>query len=413
MKKSRNENYNPVNVSTKALPSIAIALLWHSVNSDNLGVGALTVSNIAIVEKVARELGISVRFKVLGWKDPRPAYVTGPNIEVLPLRARTILEPSGLYAAVRGCDLVLDISAGDSFADIYGARRFLFNFLSKLAVVVARRPLILSPQTIGPFDRGWTKFLAGRAMRSAAMVVTRDALSTDYVRSFGISDTLVEATDVAFRLPYSAPQMRVGGPVRVGLNVSGLLFNGGYTQNNMFGLACDYPEAVRRLCTFFTAEKDCELHLVGHVNSHDQPVEDDYRVCEALVAEFPGTKLAPRFADPSAAKSYISGLDFFAGSRMHACIAAFSSGVPVLPMAYSRKFAGLFNTLGYHRLADCRAQPTETIVSEVIEAYRQREALRIEVDSGRKQAEERLGRYEAVLRKAMVEATGKAKEATR
>jgi polysaccharide pyruvyl transferase WcaK-like protein len=376
-------------------------------------VGALTVSNIAIVEKVARELGISVRFKVLGWKDPRPAYVTGPNIEVLPLRARTILEPSGLYAAVRDCHLVLDISAGDSFADIYGSRRFLFNILSKFVVLAARRPLILSPQTIGPFERWWTKVLAGRAMHSAAVVVTRDGLSSDYVRSFGISETLVEATDVAFRLPYSAPEKRPEGPVRVGLNISGLLFNGGYTQKNMFGLACDYPEVVRRLCAIFSTEKSCELHLVGHVNSHDQPVEDDYRVCEALVAEFPGTKLAPRFADPSAAKSYISGLDFFAGSRMHACIAAFSSGVPVLPMAYSRKFAGLFNTLGYHRLADCRAQPTETIVSEVIEAYRQREALRTEVDSGRNRAEERLAKYEAVLRKAMLEAIGAAVEETR
>ena len=41
----------------------------------------------------------------------------------------------------------------------------------------------------------------------------------------------------------------------------------------------------------------------------------------------PGTVLAPRFSTPSEAKTYIAGLDFFMGARMHACIAAFSSGV--------------------------------------------------------------------------------------
>jgi len=72
---------------------------------------------------------------------------------------------------------------------------------------------------------------------------------------------------------------------------------------------------------------------VSHVISERFVVEDDYRIAQKLAEEFPGTIVAPRFRNSSEAKSYISGLDFFCGSRMHACIAAFSSGVPVVPVA--------------------------------------------------------------------------------
>ena len=36
---------------------ITIGLLWHSLNSGNLGVGALTLANASIARRVATELG--------------------------------------------------------------------------------------------------------------------------------------------------------------------------------------------------------------------------------------------------------------------------------------------------------------------------------------------------------------------
>ena len=50
--------------------------------------------------------------------------------------------------------------------------------------------------------------------------------------------------------------------------------------------------------------------------------------------------------DASEVKWCISKLDWFVGSRMHATIAALSSGVPCAAIAYSRKFRGVFATLG-------------------------------------------------------------------
>jgi polysaccharide pyruvyl transferase WcaK-like protein len=388
-------------------PCIAVALLWHSVNSDNLGIGALTASHVAVISKVAQDLGVAVRYEVVGWRDPQPGYIQFPGLDVFAMRARDLLRPGGLYAAARRSDIVLDVSTGDAFADIYGTRRFAFNALGKLAVLLARRPLIMSPQTIGPFERGWTRVIAGLLMRRARNVVTRDRLSSEFAASFRLGSKLVESTDLAFRLPYETPDNKPRSRARFGLNVSGLLFNGGYSRDNMFALGVDYPGLVRRVIRHFVARPDCEVHLIGHVNSDTMPVEDDYRVARQLAEDCPGAVVAPRFEDPSQAKSYIAGMDFFCGSRMHACIAAFSSGVPVLPLAYSRKFAGVFGSLGYHEVADCRTQSADEILAAVVSCYERRSELKGAVEEGRRRAEAKLVAYEAVLRECLAEAAQK------
>ena len=90
--------------------------------------------------------------------------------------------------------------------------------------------------------------------------------------------------------------------------------------------------------------------------------------------------LAPLFFSPIDAKSYISGLDFFMGARMHATIAAFSAGIPVVPMAYSRKFNGLFiDTLSYSHLIDLKEDDENAILTKVKEAFSHREDLQREI----------------------------------
>jgi polysaccharide pyruvyl transferase WcaK-like protein len=137
-----------------------------------------------------------------------------------------------------------------------------------------------------------------------------------------------------------------------------------------------------------------EVHLVSHVIEPQRPVEDDMAAARTLAAEFAGVVLAPAFSRPSEAKSYIAGLDFFTGARMHACIAALSSGVPVVPMAYSRKFNGLFGTLGYPRLADCKADTQDQVVAKVLQAFEARDLVRQEVQAALTTVRARLQRYE-------------------
>lgn len=387
---------------------LRIGLLWHSLNSDNLGVGALTVAHFEILRGVLAKAGLEAEFIIFCWTDPRPVYFTRPDITVHQLRMKDVVLPWRFAAAARRCDIVLDIGAGDSFADIYGAGRIRRMLLAQNMVLWGGTPLVLSPQTIGPFTTGWARRAALSVIRRARAVATRDDLSTGFAREMGHKGALIEATDVALRLPFEAPAP--AGPdskIRVGLNISGLLFSGGYTQDNMFGLKADYPTLVREIVGFFHARAECELHLVGHVISESRAVEDDRSAGLALAEEFPGTVVAPNFKGPSEAKSYIAGLDFFMGARMHACIAAFSSGVPVVPMAYSRKFEGLFGTLGYGYTADCKTEDAEAIIAKIRNGFEARAQLKADAAAALARGLARLGAYEAALESLFTEIAAK------
>lgn len=379
---------------------IAVCLIMHATRSDNLGVGALSVSEVEILREIARDLGREIDITILDFKDARDPYVTGDDITVRDMDGKLMKSPSGFFAIARASDVVIDIGGGDSFADIYGSGRLKRMFWLKYLTHIARTPLVMAPQTIGPFTKGWSKVLAKASMRRCAIVTSRDALSTKAAADMG-QRQVIEASDVALRLPYAPPAPRGDGPVKVGINVSGLLMGGGYTGKNEFGLQMDYPGLIDDLIGYFQAHADgCEVHLVPHVIVRSGPMtgEDDYRASEALAAKFPGTVLAPAFETPSEAKTYIAGLDFFMGARMHACIAAFSSGVPVIPMAYSRKFEGLFGTLGYARTVDCTSQSSEAIRAAIEQGYTDRAVLREEAAGALAKGREKLGLYERALR---------------
>lgn len=377
---------------------VTLALLWHQMNSDNLGVGALTLANLAILRDAAADADRDIQFIISGWRDPRPWYEDPDDVENLSFRTRHLVSPKGPFAeALAKADAVFDIGGGDSFTDIYGPKRFFTIWSTKMRAVLRGKPLILSPQTIGPFSTAWARPLARAALNRATAVVTRDATSTAFVKELGISSEVLEATDVAMYLPYDTPAPRPSeAPIRVGLNVSGLLMNGGYSQSNQFGLTVDYPALIREILRVFGSLKETEIHLIGHVQSENQPIEDDQRAGAALAQEFPDTVLAPVFHSPQEVKSYIAGMDFFMGARMHATIAAFSTGVPVIPMAYSRKFRGVFETLGYYRVVDMKAEDATSIITNIRNGFHDRETLQAEIRTARAGVDARLGAYRAL-----------------
>lgn len=78
---------------------------------------------------------------------------------------------------------------------------------------------------------------------------------------------------------------------------------------------------------------------------------------------------------------------------MHACIAAYSSGVPVVPMAYSRKFQGLFGALCYGRVIDCLTSNNEDAMKALELAFEDRALLAGEVAAGNRRAKEKVDIY--------------------
>ena len=154
---------------------LKIALIFHSASNDNLGVGALSVSEVAILRRIAGARGLSLAITVIDSIAERPPYVTGEDITIRP--TRPLRKPRDFFRAVRAADLVIDIGGGDSFADIYGASRLVKMFWMKFATHLAGTPLVVAPQTVGPFTKGWSKRLARLSLNRSALVAVRDERS--------------------------------------------------------------------------------------------------------------------------------------------------------------------------------------------------------------------------------------------
>ena len=364
---------------TGKLRKFRIGLLWHSARSGNLGVGALTIGNMALARQAAERAGLDPEFVLFTPHETGPSCVEGVESHVI--NGRYMASPGGYWRDIGGCDFALDIGAGDSFTDIYSRKRFLYLWATKAQAMARGVPLILSPQTIGPFSKAFETRLAGWALKRSAAVFARDPLSMAALRQLAPTAPAFQAIDVAFALPFDR-RPKATDRVRVGLNISGLLYNRGYSGGNEFGIEVDYRALKRLLIERFLAMPGVEVHLVGHVIAPGQPRDDDGATADALAAEFPALVRAPTFSGPSEAKSYISGLDFLVGGRMHATIAAYSSGVPVVPVSYSRKFEGLFGGLGYKWLVPVKGLSTEAAADFVLDAYHRRAELAADIAAG-------------------------------
>jgi polysaccharide pyruvyl transferase WcaK-like protein len=239
--------------------------------------------------------------------------------------------------------------------------------------------------------------MAAWACRKARLVFVRDPLSLAVVKKLAPSANVSQVVDVAFAMPFERPPRAAGGPIRVGINVSGLLMSGGYKGDNDYKLGFDYPAVTRALITAFAAMPGVSVTLVPHVIAPNLPRDDDAAACDALQREFPIVERVADFTSPIAAKSFISGLDFLVGARMHATIAAYSSGVPVVPISYSRKFEGLFGNLNYPWLVNAKGIDTKAAVAFVLDAFEKRALLAEDIARGKSIIETGLEDYTAAL----------------
>ena len=312
------------------------------------------------------------------------------------LRQRLAPNESTLGVLLRG-DLFCDITGGDSFSDIYGFSRFFRGFLLKRICQMTGKPFVLLPQTYGPFTLMPTKILARQVLKHAQSIFSRDREGLAVIQGLiGTSDNVRLCPDVAFIMEARRPEslvtdrierLKEEGKRLIGLNISGLLFNGGYTRKNMFGLACDYPTLIIDIITWFTRRPDQLVLLVPHVVPPAFAVEDDIAAARDTARNLPPDILnkviiVDEVLDQNEAKYLVGLCDFFMGARMHATIAALSQKVPAVGMAYSRKFAGVFETAGVPDcVLDLRLLTNEEIMNGIKDIFARREEFLVKLEN--------------------------------
>jgi polysaccharide pyruvyl transferase WcaK-like protein len=294
-----------------------------------------------------------------------------PNINFVNLRMR-VKSPEfwkRLSEELKDCDAALDITHGDSFSDIYGSKWFATTTLVKTYMVNSKIPFILMPQTYGPFKAKWAASWAKYVIIKADKVYTRDNISYTYLRSLGIKKDIMNTLDLAFALPYKKNN-EYSSKIRIGINVSGLLWND-CTNGNVFKLNTDYCCYCRWLIAKLLQDEKYEVILVPHVLCDSREgmefFENDSRAIRILMKEFPSCTFPNDFKSAIDVKNYIANLDILVAARMHASIAAYSSGVAVVPFAYSRKFEGVYEDLSYPYVINAMKLNTSEAIARTLE----------------------------------------------
>lgn len=202
----------------------------------------------------------------------------------------------------------------------------------KLCVERLGVPLLLMPQTIGPFRSKPLLLQALLAIAKSKRVYSRDVLSSEFVHKYLKKKDVYVTTDLALALPFDKRQKVKSSKIRVGLNVSGLLWKGGFHTQNQFGLKVDYISYIETLINKLLKEDKYEIHIIPHVTDVSVNAQDGDLACvEYLKHKFPKLIFAPTYTSPIDVKTYISTMDVFSGARMHSTVAAFSSEVATIP----------------------------------------------------------------------------------
>jgi polysaccharide pyruvyl transferase WcaK-like protein len=281
--------------------------------------------------------------------------------------------------------------------------------LPQLLVLLLGKKLFLMPQTLGPFQSRIARALAKYIINHASITYSRDFIGPTLIKKMPgferLNGKLRFCYDVGFVVdPMAAHsvalsrllEMKKNNCCVIGLNISGLLFMGGYTRDNMFGLQVDYRELVYDTIHHFMKKSNVVVLLVPHVFGPPTHAESDAVVCEKIYHELK-TPYNDRLFFVSGNYNqneikYIIGLcEFFVGSRMHACIAALSQFIPAVTIAYSDKFIGVMQTIGVdHLVADPRKMNQQEIMNIIDWAFAQRDSLRERLSLKMPQVKERV-----------------------
>jgi polysaccharide pyruvyl transferase WcaK-like protein len=152
----------------------------------------------------------------------------------------------------------------------------------------------------------------------------------------------------------------------------------------MFELKVNYKGFVRLLLRELIEQTTAHVLLVPHEYYPfiiDGQERNEIQICEKereLIEEryFDRVHVVRREYNQNEIKGVIGLCDFFIGSRMHACIAALSQGIPTVGLAYSRKFRGVFQTVGAEQyVIDLCEKDQKEVIEAIMHSLEQRNAI--------------------------------------
>lgn len=289
-------------------------------------------------------------------------------------------------------DIIIDLS-GDGFTDDYGSMASIASCCDILLCKFLNKPIVIYAQSIGPFKNKLTKSLSKFCLNRVDLLIVRDEITKNYLQEIGITNMVHFTADSAFLLEVS-PHKRIveilakeniDGTDRplIGISASQHLYDLELKESESDS-ENHYISLMTKIVNYLIDKLNAQIVFVPHVTNDDRPVDDRF-VAEKIFekANKKGKiRLINNEYSPEELKGIIGQCDLFIGARMHANIAATSSYVPTLAIAYSHKSYGIMDMLGMKEyVIDFREMNIEEIKTKIDDLWINKDKIRIKLKS--------------------------------
>ncbi|MDA9306874.1 polysaccharide pyruvyl transferase family protein [Gammaproteobacteria bacterium] len=256
--------------------------------------------------------------------------------------------PKKFVAFLQTIDIVLSVG-GDNYSSEYGFPSFLIG-VDDLAIKM-NKPIILWGASIGPFTKNKNiETIMAKHLSNMSLITVRETLSEEYVKiNLSLQNTML-FPDSAFSLQPKHVDLKSFWPIVnqdrvVGLNVSPYLQRFGDNSVDYVNEFCRFIEAL-------ITEHNCSVLLIPHVIFRSNTSEDDLSILRKIYLRLnhltAKVSLLENQHDSAQIKYIIGNCKYFIGARTHSTIAALSSFIPTLSIAYSVKARGINKDLFDH-----------------------------------------------------------------
>jgi len=273
--------------------------------------------------------------------------------------------------------------------------------LNVLVPYLLKKPLMLLPGSMGPFNNRLVAPLLRFALNRATVIVFRDEISRGEAIKLGITKPEQHLTaDIAFLLKPETEEtiypvltemgIKKDNPL-IGINVSQLAasYSGKLKRKE------NYLDIMVTLADYLVDVYNAQVLLVPHgfprrkTNSSqeigDFSKEDDFIAVNYVYDKVKNKeRIVPLREEYSASelKGFIALCDMFIGARMHSLIAAISSGVPTIGIAYSLKTPGFLKLVGLEEyMQDVRTLSFDGIREKIDDMWGNRQQIRKRLSS--------------------------------
>lgn len=252
-------------------------------------------------------------------------------------------------------DIIIDLNT-DSLNEHYGYSLPIFTIINIYLALIVKKPVVTSGASIGIFKSHFMELIVKLVLDNVKIIAAREEMTIQYLKKIGVNKPRICLTaDHAFlmqpidkekaeELLYNE-QIKYNRPL-VGISPSELIHRYLFYSIKDKKIKYDkYIELIVELIERLSKKLNATIILIPHSVA---PTEDDRIVSEKIFMQSKNNNKVFLLKGDYVAnelKGIIGLCDIFIGCRMHASIAASSSGVPTVSTAYGHKFNGILGKM--------------------------------------------------------------------